>query len=74
MDNKQFTLRYMRRILTDYNYILVSKKGDHEKWKKDRCPDVVLPNKNKEINRMLGRRLYAQIMENENRLSSIENL
>lgn len=67
-------VRYMRRVLTDCNYTLASHSGDHEKWKKRNCPNVVIPIKNKEINRMLGRRLYIQIMENENRLSSVVNL
>lgn len=74
IDQKQFTVRYMRRVLSDCNYTRVSNNGDHEKWKKRDCPDVVFPNKKKEINRMLGRRLYIQIMENENRLSSVVNL
>lgn len=60
---KQFTLLGMRKLLRKLNYKLVSTKGDHEKWKKANCSDVILVNGDKELNRMLGRRLLKQLME-----------
>lgn len=41
---KQFTVIEMRKILTEHGYEMVSLNSSHEKWKKDGCFDVVIPN------------------------------
>lgn len=60
----QFTVKELRTIALKCGYTkMPGNATGHEKWKKSGCLDVVIPASKKEVNRMLGKRLYRQMME-----------